>query len=282
MVTMEVSKNLSGWGIILGASSGIGKASALKLITHGMNLILIYREMRKSESVFQEEINSNLSNDSQIIFMNENALDINAIQKVISEAKNKIGENQISFLLHSIARGNLKSLNNSKNESTSELSSYFDIESTDTSLSDEDLALTIHAMGSSFYTWVKKLQEENMFSDSVSIVGLTSEGNQKVWKNYAAVSAAKAVLESLAKSMAIEFASLGIRTNIIQSGVIPTPSMMMIPGSEKMLEFAKARNPMNRLTTPKDIANVVYLLNLPESKWLNGSLIKVDGGESLR
>ncbi len=42
-----------------------------------------------------------------------------------------------------------------------------------------------------------------------------------------------------------------------------------------------SRNPNNRLTTPEDIANAVYLLTTDEAKWITGTVIKVDGGESL-
>jgi NAD(P)-dependent dehydrogenase (short-subunit alcohol dehydrogenase family) len=46
--------------------------------------------------------------------------------------------------------------------------------------------------------------------------------------------------------------------------------------------MAKMRNPFNRLTTPEDIANVVFLICKKEADWINGTIVKVDGGESLR
>ena len=55
----------------------------------------------------------------------------------------------------------------------------------------------------------------------------------------------------------------------------------MIPGSDLMKDSAKFRNPYGRLTTPEDVANVVYLLCQPEADWINGTRIVVDGGESL-
>jgi NAD(P)-dependent dehydrogenase (short-subunit alcohol dehydrogenase family) len=36
------------------------------------------------------------------------------------------------------------------------------------------------------------------------------------------------------------------------------------------------------MTSPKDVANAVYLLCRPEAIWINGTILKVDGGESLR
>ena len=54
----------------------------------------------------------------------------------------------------------------------------------------------------------------------------------------------------------------------------------MIPGSEDLAEFTKKRNPFHRLTRPEDVANVVYLMCTEEANWINGTIIKADGGES--
>jgi enoyl-[acyl-carrier protein] reductase III len=44
---------------------------------------------------------------------------------------------------------------------------------------------------------------------------------------------------------------------------------------------ALLRNPLGRLTTPEDVANAVFLLSLDEADWINGALIRVDGGEHI-
>ncbi|HZJ35428.1 MAG TPA: SDR family oxidoreductase, partial [Gillisia sp.] len=110
----------------------------------------------------------------------------------------------------------------------------------------------------------------------------TSEGNKKAWKNYAAVSAAKVVLEALTRSMALEFAPYGIRANCIQAGVTVTRSFQMIPDNETLRIHALKHNPFKRLTVPNDVANVVYLLSKDEAGWITGSIIPVNGGEHLK
>jgi enoyl-[acyl-carrier protein] reductase I len=55
----------------------------------------------------------------------------------------------------------------------------------------------------------------------------------------------------------------------------------MIPGSEQLISYDKTRNPFQRLTTPEDIANVVYLLCKDEAAWINGAIIPVDGGSHI-
>ena len=82
--------------------------------------------------------------------------------------------------------------------------------------------------------------------------------------------------------MAVEFAPFGLKTNLIQAGITDTSSLKMIPGSEKLLEIGKSRNPMGRITNPADVANVIFLLCLDEAFWINGSIIHVDGGEHCR
>ena len=136
-------------------------------------------------------------------------------------------------------------------------------------------------MAFSLYDWTKAIFDANLFADEARIVSFTSEGNTKAWQNYAAVSAAKTALEAITRNIALEFAPYGIKANCIQAGVTDTASLRAIPGSEKIKEQTLKRNPFKRLTTPEDVANVVYLLCKEEAKWINGCVIPVDGGEHI-
>jgi len=153
--------------------------------------------------------------------------------------------------------------------------------SSETFIEEEDLARTIHAMGTSLLGWAQSLQGRHLFCADARIFGLTSEGNTVAWKGYAAVAAAKVALESVSRSIAVEMAHLGIRSNVIQAGVTDTPALRMIPGSAHLKAHARTRNPFGRLTTPEDVANVIYLLSLPEAAWITGEVIRVDGGEAV-
>jgi NAD(P)-dependent dehydrogenase (short-subunit alcohol dehydrogenase family) len=68
---------------------------------------------------------------------------------------------------------------------------------------------------------------------------------------------------------------------VIQAGITDTPALQAIPGSDHMKAGARLRNPFGRLTTPEDVANVIYLLSLDEAAWINGTVIRVDGGEHI-
>lgn len=137
-------------------------------------------------------------------------------------------------------------------------------------------------MGTSWWQWTAAILRQGKFSDNSRNIAFTSEGNTKVWPGYGAVSAAKATLEALMRQMAVELAPYGITTNCIQAGASETPSFKMIPGSDNLAHMAKSRNPFGRLTIPEDVANAVWLLCQEEGKWINGVVLKVDGGESLR
>jgi NAD(P)-dependent dehydrogenase (short-subunit alcohol dehydrogenase family) len=176
---------------------------------------------------------------------------------------------KIRTLLHSVAYGNLKPIAPLAGLSDAPL------------IEEEDMARTIHSMGTSLLTWVQRLHRECLFAHDARVIGLTSEGNEIAWRGYAAVSAAKCALESVSRSIAVEFAPFGIRSNIVQAGITDTPALRLIPGSEQMKANAIARNPLHRLTTPEDVANAIYLLSLDEASWINGALLRVDGGEHI-
>ncbi|MBD1391687.1 SDR family oxidoreductase [Mucilaginibacter glaciei] len=262
---MDVNLQFKGlWAVVLGGSSGFGFASVQKLASHGMNIALLYREMSGAEKVLLNTLSTIAAqNNVQILPYNINALDQSGRDIFIEKFSSIAQSGSVKLLMHSIARGNLKPL---AALNTSELSA-------------EDIQLTSYAMANSLLDWTRLLLKHKLFHTDSRIIGLTSEGAHKYWDSYAAIAIAKASLESLAKYMAVEFSPVGLKTNIIQAGVTETPALKMIPGSEKLIENGIKRNPMGRMTKPKDVANVVYLLCTDEAFWINGSLIHVDGGE---
>lgn len=263
------------WTIILGGSSGFGFAALEKLAHHGMNIALLYRETAAAEKSLLEKLTAlSAVTKTTLLPYNINALDAAGRALFLQKFKAAVDKKHvIRLLLHSIARGNLKPLIN-----------------TDTGLDEpgpdllsiEDIQLTTYAMSTSLLDWTRSLLQEGLFLEDARIIGLTSEGAHKYWDSYAAVSIAKASLESLATYMAVEFGKYGLKTNLIQAGVTETPSLKRIPGSTELIEMAKVRNPLGRMTQTEDVANAIYLLCRNEAAWINGSLIHVDGGEHCR
>jgi len=268
-----MNKNLqfSGlWALILGGSSGFGFAAAEKLAAHGMNIAVLYRETSVEDKRSKGKFAAIASlNNVTILPFNINALDQSARESFITEFAAVAGKQSVKLLLHSIARGNLKPLAAETGEPVDEYKV----------LSAGDIQLTIYAMSASLLDWTRALLNAGLFHSDGRIIGLTSEGAHKYWEGYAAVSMAKASLESLAKYMAVEFSAYGLKTNIIQAGVTETASLRKIPGSGELIEMCTKRNPLGRMTKPNDVAGVIYLLCTEESFWINGATIHVDGGE---
>lgn len=255
------------WVLILGGSSGLGLATAKKLALHGYYIIIVHRDRRSSLDEIEVSFNEIRSNGNQLITINADALNSNKRADIIEtiQAQLPLGD-KIKVLVHSVAKGTLKPM----------------YSETQTTLVDTDFRITFDAMALSLYDWTKALVEADLFAGDTRIISFTSEGNTKALPNYGAVSVAKVALEALTRNIALEFAPIGIKANCIQAGITLTKSLTMIPGYEKIKANALARNPYNRLTTPEDVANAVYLLTTEEAKWITGTVIKVDGGESLQ
>ncbi len=263
-MTGKEFQNKNYWALILGGSSGLGLATAIKLASHGMNIVIVHRN-RKSERTQIEE-NFEILKKSNVDFyaFNVDLLKPEKRTETINEIKRVIGNGKIKVLVHSIAKGNLKPMNDAEHV-----------------LKNDDFHLTIDAMAISLYDWVSSCYNAEIFDNDARVISFTSEGNTKAWKNYAAVSAAKVALEAITRNIAMEYAKYGIRANCLQPGAVNTQSLRMIPGYQKIIDHSIERNPFNRITTPEDVANVVYLLTTPEAAWINGCVIPVNGGEHL-
>lgn len=259
------------WAFILGGSSGFGLATAQLLSRKGYDLFILHRDRKANLSSVESSFHEIQTNGNRVVSMNINANDYLNRPKIIEKIRETIGNGTgIHLFLHSIADGNVKPIVSPQNATNPE-----------NSLSTEDFEHTIQAMGISFFTWSKLLFDNHLFAKSARIIGITSEGSHKVLKGYAAVAASKSVLESVCRYLAVELAPFGITTNLINAGITETPALKAIPGYEKILEQAKSKNPFKRLTHTYDVANAIYLLSTDEASWINGEIIRVDGGEQI-
>ncbi len=301
------------WALVLGGSSGFGLATAQKLASHGMNLCIVHRDRRGALKRIEPEFDKIREAGVKLVTFNLDALNPEKRSEVIDGLAEAMGsDGHVRVLLHSIAFGNLKLLVHEAPRSDrvlEALASKLGIDagklreaadelfasdgdalhtlasppqySNENFLEDEDFERTIFSMGTSLLGWVQMLFDRKLFEEDARVFGLTSEGNSVAWKGYAAVAAAKVALESLARSIAVEYAPHGIRCNVIQAGITETPALAAIPGSAQLKAQARLRNPFGRLTTPADVAGMIYLLSTEDAAWVNGTVIRVDGGEHI-
>lgn len=254
------------WAVILGGSSGLGLATARKLAIHGYSLIIVHRDRKAHTPQIESDFREIAANGYGFLSYNADATQPGKRAEMIRNiSQNLPPGSKIKVLVHSIAKGNLKPMHTQHG----------------LELDHQDFQITIDAMAISLYDWVQALIKEGLLKADFRVISFTSEGSTRAMRNYAAISAAKAALEAITRSIALEFAPLGIKANCIQAGVTETTSLAMIPGNEKIKEQALQRNPHGRLTQPEDVANVAYLLCTEEAKWITGTVIKADGGESL-
>ncbi|MEB2312246.1 MAG: SDR family oxidoreductase [Sorangiineae bacterium] len=317
---MTLAFDSSHWALILGGSSGFGLATARKLARHGMNVAVVHRDRRGAMSAIEPEFQKLRDADVGFRSWNLDALAPEGRAKVLGELALEMGPHgRVRLLMHSIAYGNLKLLGPlaSRDEERAErarqalagqlgttepalaqaLATLIEGESAgadllatlapppaydpDARLEDEDFARTVYSMGTSLASWAQEVFARGLFAPDARVVGMTSEGNEHAWRGYAAVSAAKVALESVSRSLALELGPFGVRSNVVQAGVTDTPALRLIPGSARMKAQARLRNPLGRLTTPDDVADVIALLCTDEAHWVNGALLRVDGGEHI-
>ncbi|MEM6640686.1 MAG: SDR family oxidoreductase [Pseudomonadota bacterium] len=301
------------WALILGGSSGFGLSTSKKLARHGMNVAIVHRDRRGAMKRIEPHFEEIRAHGHGFVAVNCDALAESGRDKAMSALTDAMGEaGRIRLLLHSIAFGNLKPIapvvgDGGANEAVEQLAAKLGVTSDavrgavdelldagvhplhtltcapygTAMIEAEDMARTIDSMGTSLLTWVQALFERSLFASDARVIGLTSEGNEVAWRGYAAVAAAKVALESVSRAIALEFGPHGIRSNIIQAGVTPTPALALIPGSQKMKAVASLRNPLGRTTTPEDVAAFIALMCTDEAAWVNGSLLRVDGGERI-
>lgn len=94
-----------------------------------------------------------------------------------------------------------------------------------------------------------------------------------------AYTASKGAVLSLTRSLAVQFAPKGIRTNAICPGPVETPLLMdWLVKDEEAKRIRLARNPTGRFGKPEEIVNMAVYLASDESRWTNGASLVVDGG----
>ena len=268
MVIADARRDRAAWALILGASSGFGEAAALELAGVGMNIMGVHLD-RKSTMGNLERITGEIkAKGGEALFFNVNAADPEKRREVLdafAERHGEVGElAPIRVLLHSLAFGTLKP---------------FLADSEEEKLTKAQMDMTLDVMANSLVYWTQDLVKRRLMGAGGRVFAMTSAGGARVWKTYGAVSAAKSALESHVRQLTLELGPLGITVNAIMAGVTDTPALRKIPGADRMIKMALAKNPSGRLTTTRDVADAIGLLSDPKAQWITGNVICVDGGE---
>jgi len=115
-----------------------------------------------------------------------------------------------------------------------------------------------------------------------SFIGMSSIAGHLTHPYFGAYCVGKAGIEEMMKNAADEFGSRRIRFNSIRPGFIATELMQGIPRDGTVYDSYIQNTPMGDVGRPEDVAHLARFLIGPESRWITGVAINVDGGHALR
>ena len=239
--------------IVTGAARGIGKAIALKFASEGANVAFTDLVIDENAQQTEKEI---AALGVQAKGYASNAANFEDTAKVVEQIHKDFGHIDILVNNAGITRDGLMMR---------------------MSESQWDMVLNVNLKSAFNFihacTPIMMRQRSGSIINMASVVGVHGNAGQS---NYAA---SKAGLIALAKSIAQELGSRGIRANAIAPGFIIT-AMTDALSDEVKAEWAK-RIPLRRGGTPEDVANIATFLASDMSSYDSGQVIQVDGGMNM-
>ena len=239
--------------LITGAARGIGKAIALKFASEGCDIAFTDLVIDENGKKTEEEI---AAFGVKAKGYASNAADFEACHNVVAEVVNDFGRLDILVNNAGITKdGLMMRMSEAQWDAVIgvNLKSAFNF---------------VHAV-----TPVMMRQRTGSIINMASVVGVHGNAGQA---NY---SASKAGMIGLAKSVAQELGSRGIRANAIAPGFIITDMTAQL--SDEIKEEWCKKIPLRRGGTPEDVANIATFLASDMSSYVSGQVIQVDGGMNM-
>ncbi len=240
--------------IVTGASSGIGRSTAIRFAQEGVKVMLISRNERRLQQV-AEEIRQ-ITGDAHA-FAADLSSEIDA-KRVIEEVVRTMGG--IDILVNAagiIASGG--------------------IENTD--WKDWDYMMNINCRSVFVLT---QLALPSLIERRGNIVNVSSVTGLRAFPNVLAYCVSKAAVDQLTRCAALELASKGVRVNAVNPGVVLTHLHRNSGMDEKtyaaFLERSKETHPLGRVGRPEEIADLILFLASPHANWITGVTYSIDGG----
>ena len=236
--------------VVTGGNSGIGLASAKRLLEEGARVAISGRSQKTLDDALQSLANGVLAVQSDVSKLSD-------IDKLYSVVATKFGKIDILFVNAGVAK-------------------FFPFADTTEALFDE--MFDINAKGA-YFTVLKALPH---LHDGASVILNTSVAGQIGNPNGVAYGATKAAMRSFVRSMASALVDRKIRVNAIAPGPIETPIMGRLglskEAADEFVQGILAMVPMKRLGKPEEVASVVAFLASQDSSYITGVEINVDGG----
>lgn len=237
--------------IVTGANSGLGYATAKKFCENGIKTYIIGRTKERTEQACTEMG----SNAVPILFDLNNLKDIPALIEEIAK------EGPIDILVNNAGI-------NMKKEFTE--------------VTDEEFLSILHTNVCSVFAMTREVVKVMKKNGGGSIVNISSMAAQYGLPKVIAYTASKGAIETFTRGAAVELAEFGIRVNAVAPGFIKTKMVAKAFESDpERRNKVLARTPMGTLGEPSDIADAIYYYASSESKFVTGTILCVDGGNSI-
>lgn len=256
-VHLESENVLKKKAIILGGSSGIGKATAERFAREGWSVAVAAPEADKGAMVIE-----NLPGSGHLFCRTDvrEDKDLQALQALVTE---KWGT--FDVLVNSIGVG------------------------TNQALVDGDYEVWNNIVKVIFYGAVKACRTLlPQMNDGGRIIHITSVHHERVAAGRSAYAMSKAALTQMTRSLALELAPRGILSNAIAPGFINTPSSIKADGKNELesdwfiRDYVEGgRIPLRRPGQPEEVAGVVWFLAGPDASYMTGTVLTVDGGMTI-
>lgn len=115
------------------------------------------------------------------------------------------------------------------------------------------------------------------------VIAISSHGSIRGIANYGLIGTSKAALESLVRQLAFELGRTGVNFNAVMPGIVTTDAIRTLPGVDGMLKSVQEQILVkNRMLQPADVAGTVLFLASSLSDLIQGQVLIVDGGISIR
>lgn len=238
--------------IVTGGASGLGLATAKRLIGSGIRTIIIGRN-EKSLASATESLGKLCS------YQVFDLADLNGIPGLIASIIAEHGP--IDILVNNAGINQKKSF---------------------TEVTDEEFQRVIQINLTSVFVMSREVVKGMRTQKSGSIINISSMAAQYGIPYVIAYTAAKSAIEGMTKALAVELSPEGIRVNCIAPGFIATDmSATALDNDPARKQKALSRTPMGKLGEPDDIGAAVLYLVSDAAKYITGVVLPVDGGNSI-
>ena len=231
---------------IIGGSGGIGSNLARRMSDNGWKVIISARNIENLN-----QVSDGRSIDSLIVDAT-NADDVQEKAKQINETYGSL-----DAVVNSVGSIFLRPLH---------------------ATSSEQFMETINQNLVTSFNVIRATAKIMMRGNGGRIVLFSSAAASLGMPNHAAISAAKAGVEGLARAAASDYAKRGIRVNVISPGLVETPLSSHLLASEQSRKVSEDMHPVGKIGQPDDIASVAEWLITSAPEWMTGDIIPVDGG----